>query len=146
MKVLFSFFSLSLLSFSFLPAQNLSTGNTWVGKTYGNEMPNVDEQRVLRQADMEYSQGDLEQAFLTLEEAYALNPASVQILLRRATLKKVLGMDNESKIDFQTASRMNPYAADLFGYNHSGNLINILSSNKRITKYLGKPQILFICN
>ncbi len=128
LKVFLCSFFLSLLCTNFLNAQNLSTGNTWVGKTYGNETPNVDEQRILRQADMEYSQGDLEQAFLTLEEAYALNPASVQILLRRATLKKVLGMDNESKIDFKAASRMNPYAADLFGYNHSGNIINVLSS------------------
>lgn len=120
---------LLLGSFNFMQAQILSAGNAWVGRTNNAETPNAEEQSILRQADMFYSQGDMEQAFLTLEEAYAHNPASVQILLRRAILKKVLGMDNEAQIDFKKANRLNPYAADLFGFNHSGNLINVLSSN-----------------
>lgn len=128
-KISFLLVLLNVLNINGLTAQNTTTGNTWSGKTYTTKLPNADEQRILREADMQYSLGNLDRAYLTLEEAYALNPTSVQVLLRRATLKKVMGMNKEAQDDFRIAERLNPYAADIFGFNHSGNLINVLSSN-----------------
>lgn len=128
MKMISRVLILCLLVTNSLQAQGLRSGNAWVGKTYAVSTPNADEQILLRQADYHYSMGDFERATILLDEAVNLNPNSPQALLRRATLNRVFELDALAEADVKRAYLYNPFAADLFGYNGGGGVLNVLAT------------------
>lgn len=110
-------------------AQSTGRSNNEIGRTNSNETARQNEQIVLRQADYLFNSGNFEAAIFALEEGFSLNPNSSQILLERALLKRRMGMDNEAEQDIRRAEMINPYAANLFGYNGGDNRMYVLSSN-----------------
>jgi len=84
-------------------------------------------QPLLIKAERQFRLLDLEGTFLTLESAVAQNPNSSEALLMRARIKKMIGMQTESEQDLMRANRINPYAANLYGYHGNGGLLKILA-------------------
>lgn len=119
---------LTVVSISFaLNGQNFgmrdfNTGRIVTVQNYGEAT-----QAFLRQADINYQNFDMEATFFSLENAVAQNPQSADALLRRATYKQRIGMETEAAQDFRLANRLNPYAADLYGYNGTHSILNILA-------------------
>lgn len=68
------------------------------------------------QADNLARRGQYEQAMMLYNEALTWDPYDVETLMRRGELKYRIGQFREAQQDFQTANRINPYLADLFGY------------------------------
>ena len=102
--------------------RDFNTGRIVTVENYGE--PN---QVFLRDADINYQQFDMEATFFALENAVAQNPYSADALLQRATFKKRIGMNTEAAEDFRLANRINPYAADLFGYNGTYSILNVMA-------------------
>ena len=111
----------SLLSQNF-GLRDINTGRIQTVSNYGE--PN---QTFLREADVKFQKLDLEGTFFALENAVAQNPNSADALLRRAVFKQRIGMESEAAEDFKLASRINPYAADLYGYNGNYSLLSIMA-------------------
>ena len=121
--------SLMLFLFPFgLIAQNAPMGNPWIDWNYTNKMYSRDNLRFLREAEVYEKNFDLEGAFFSLENAVAQNPNSADALLRRAVLKKKMGMVTEAAEDMQRANILNPYAADLYGYNGQHAILNVIAN------------------
>ncbi len=102
--------------------RDFNTGRIVAIENYGE--PN---QIYLREADINYQSFDLEETYFSFENAVAQNPNSANTLLRRAAFKQKIGMKTEAAEDFRRANRLNPYAADLYGYNGTYSLLNILA-------------------
>ncbi len=68
------------------------------------------------------------EALAALDRAVFEHPTSPIVLLQRARLRQMLGMDGEAAADYNLAKKYNPYAADIFGYNGDEAIINVLYS------------------
>ncbi len=119
--------SIFLMSHQILFAQTRRMNNTETGRTYAVENQSRTIQPLLQKADRQFRQADYEGTFLTLESAVAQNPNSAEALLLRARFKKLIGMQTESQADLKLANRINPQAANLYGYNGNNGLIKIIS-------------------
>ena len=108
-------------------AQTRRMNNTAGGQSYTSENQNRTVQPLLQKAEQQFRALDYEGTFFTLENAVAQNPNSPEALLLRAKFKKIVGMTMEAEEDFRMANRINPLAANLYGYNGSGGLLKILS-------------------
>lgn len=86
----------------------------------------------LRQAEIYIKQMNVEKALFELDLAVAQDPYHADAYLRRAMLKNRIGMRTEAQRDLQTALRLNPYVADLYGYNGPMSQINLLSTQWEI--------------
>jgi tetratricopeptide (TPR) repeat protein len=115
-----------LLAFS-SNGQTRRMTNPETGRSYSTQNQSQTVLPLLHLAEQQFRSFDLEESFLTLESAIAQNPFSPEALLLRARLKKMMGMTFEAELDYQLAHRMNPYVADLYGYNGNNGLLNILS-------------------
>lgn len=118
---------LLLLPFG-VDAQNRPMGNPWVDWNYTNKIYGRDNLRFLREAEVFEQNFDFEGAFFSLENAVAQNPNSADALLRRAIFKKKMGMQTEAAEDVRRAYGLNPYAADLYGYNGQYALLNVIAN------------------
>ena len=82
---------------------------------------------LLQEADRQIKALNFEEALLTLDHAVGNFPSSPEALISRAKYKMRVGMEREALIDFQKAERLNPYVADLYGFNGSIALLNVLA-------------------
>mgnify|MGYP000639523301 CR=1 FL=1 len=89
----------------------------WGGRTYVVQQYGVQNHYFARQADIAIRQFDFEGAFFALENAVASNPNSAEMLMRRAAFRRTFGMEHDASTDIRLVNRMNPYLADLHGYN-----------------------------
>ncbi|MFT4760189.1 MAG: tetratricopeptide (TPR) repeat protein, partial [Saprospiraceae bacterium] len=119
-----------------LSAQNMTLGNPWINLNNTDVQYGRDNQLFLRNADVSERLFDFESTYFALENAVAQNPQSADALLRRANFKKKAGMLTEAAADARLARIINPYAADLFGYNGQYAILNIIS-NKPETSFVG---------
>lgn len=120
----------TILIFISLPtlfAQTRRMNNTAAGQSFTSENQSRTVQPLLQQAEQQFRAMDYEATFFTLENAVAQNPNSPEALLLRAKFKKIVGMTMEAEEDLRMANRINPLAANLYGYNGSGGLLKILS-------------------
>ena len=114
----------------FLPfgmgAQNAPLGNPWIDWNYTSKMYGRDNLSYLREAEISEQTFDFEGTYFALENAVAQNYQSADALLKRAIFKKRMGMITEAAEDVRKAYGLNPYAADLYGYNGQYAILNII--------------------
>lgn len=108
-------------------SQTRRMNNAEIGRTYAIENQARTIQPLLQKAERQFRALDYEGTFFTLENAVAQNPNSPEALLLRARFKKMVGMQTEAQEDLQLANRINPYAANLYGYYGNGGLLKILA-------------------
>ncbi len=129
-------------------AQDTGYINPVEGKSHSNEIFAVDNFFHIRNSYLQQQLFDFEGAYISLETAVAQHPQSAEVLLQRAKFKKRFGMNTEAEADLRLANLLNPYAADLHGYNGSASILNViefepeqavveLSTYKRIGYYYG---------
>ncbi len=118
---------LILISQVNLFAQTRRMNNVETGQSYTSENQARTVQPLLIKAEQQFRALDYEGTFFTLENAVAQNPNSSEALLLRAKFKKLVGMTMEAEEDLRKANRINPLAANLYGYNGSGGLLQVLS-------------------
>jgi len=122
-------------------AQTQRMNHLSTGKTFTSDSKIETIQPLLQKADREFRSFDYEDTFFTLESAVAQDPGSAEALMLRARLKKMVGMHEEAKLDLKMANNINPYAADLYGYNGNWGLLNVLSIEpQESVKKLGDTQ------
>ena len=126
-QVLF-LFTLLVLSPS-LVGQLKTPEKPWKGRTYVVQQYGVQNHYFARQADIAIRQFDFEAAFFALENAVASNPNSAEMLMRRATFRQTFGMGYDASADIRMVNRMNPYLADLHGYNGPEGQLRLLDEN-----------------
>ncbi len=120
-------FSLLLL-FQF-PAFTQSTrmNNAVTGRTFTAENQLATVQPLLLQAERQFRTFDYEGTFLTLESAVSQNPNAAEPLVMRARFRRIVGMQHEAAADVERANRLNPYAADVYGYHGKSGLIKVMA-------------------
>ena len=128
-KILALFVLVSLYSTG--EAQDVRLGNSWLGKTNAQHVYGINNQLYVRQADMQFRMFNFERTLLALENAVAEFPESADLYLHRARLRRIFGMETEADQDVAIASRLNPYAADLYGYNGIYGMMRILDTAPR---------------
>ncbi len=119
-----------IMSGLFLPsldAQISQTGNAAAGKTYAPLSYGIRNNLMLRESDLQLQMSNFEEAYFALESAVAQNPLSAEVLIRRAAFKKRFGMVQEAEADLRLAQKINPYAADLYGYNGPLSVMNVMA-------------------
>lgn len=116
---------MSLGIVSMLSAQ-VHVDSPWSDRNYSVERMNSDNQIFLREAYLRYQFGDIEETFLALQNAADNDPQSPHALLQRAKFKRLIGMQTEADMDVRRANQLNPYAADLYGYNGQYSALNVL--------------------
>jgi tetratricopeptide (TPR) repeat protein len=131
MKTIHIFLAI-LLSSQFLTAQGLRNGQDQIGRDVTARSFGNDNLWHLRQAEILISQQNIERALFELDLAVAQDPYLAKAYLLRAKLKKQIGMQTEARQDLQTALRLNPYAADIYGYNGPFGQLNLLATQARI--------------
>ncbi|MEO1626592.1 MAG: tetratricopeptide repeat protein [Bacteroidota bacterium] len=116
-----------ILCQTFLSAQTRRMASPEQGRTFTTQNQNRTILPILQMADRQIRVLDYENAFLTLENAVAQNPNAAEAFLLRAKVKHIIGMSTDAAVDVQEAYRLNPYAADLYGYNGNSGLLRVLS-------------------
>ena len=112
-----------------LISQDVGTINPVEGKSHSNEIFAVDNYFYIRNAQLQQQLFDFEGSYLSLETAVAQHPQSADALIQRAIFKKRFGMVSEAEADIRLASLINPYAADLHGYNGPASILNVIEFN-----------------
>lgn len=107
-------------------SQHATTGTPWLGKTYTEQNFGVNNHSYVRLADMKLRQFDFEGAFFALENAVAQNPNSAEVLMRRAIFRQIYGMKREAAEDLKFVNRINPFIADLYGFNGTQGLLKLI--------------------
>ncbi|MBK8490854.1 MAG: hypothetical protein IPL49_08150 [Saprospirales bacterium] len=115
-----------------LSAQGLRNGQDQIGRNVTSQTYGNDNLWHLRQAEILISQQNIEEALLELDLAVAQDPYLADAYLLRARLKNQIGMQTEAQQDLQTALRLNPYAANLYGYNGPFGQLQLLATLRSI--------------
>jgi tetratricopeptide (TPR) repeat protein len=123
----FAIFFISLLLFNSLSAQTSRMNNAATGRNYSVEHRGQTIMPLLQEAERNYRSFQYEGTLFKLEEAVNQNPYSAEALLLRARFKKRMGMLAEAEADYKRANLINPYVTNLYGYNGTRDLLNILS-------------------
>jgi tetratricopeptide (TPR) repeat protein len=108
-------------------AQTRRMNNVEASQSYTSENQTRTVQPLLLKAEQQFRAFDYEGTFFTLESAVAQNPNSAEALLLRAKFKRIVGMTMEAEEDLRKANRINPLAANLYGYNGNSGLLQLLS-------------------
>ncbi len=72
-------------------------------------------------------QSDFEDAIIAYDNAIAQNPSFAEAYIKRAMAKYRLGWSAQAQQDYEYAVRLNPLAADLYGYKNHYRKLNILA-------------------
>lgn len=131
MKYPYILLSLLLIPF-LLTAQGFRNGPDQIGRDVSVQSFGKDNLWHLRQAEVLINQQNIERAMFELDLAIAQDPYLAKAYLLRAKLKRQIGMQTEARQDLQTAFRLNPYAADLYGYNGPFGQLSLLATPGRI--------------
>lgn len=83
--------------------------------------------------------GKFEEAILSYDNAIAQDPYFAEAYVKRAMAKYKLGWNARAQQDYEYAMRLNPYAADLYGYKNAYRKLNILAFESRELIY--KPDL-----
>ncbi len=119
---------LSILGFIYSDAktQNRLQRNLPIGRVYTTENMSRTIYPQLWEAEVQVQMLDHEQALIHLDNAIADNPGVAEAYILRARVKRMMGMAESARDDMKKASRLNPYSADIFGYNGINGLINAM--------------------
>ena len=107
--------------------QTRRMANSETGWSYTSENQAQSVMPLLQVSERFFKTYDFEEAFFALETAVSQNPSSPEALIVRAKFKRTLGMTADARVDYDKAHRLNPYVADLYGYNGSQALRNLLA-------------------
>jgi tetratricopeptide (TPR) repeat protein len=121
-----------LLLFTFLlilplMGQENEMGTPWTGRTLSSERGGTNELYLLQQGAIYNKQMKFEEMYFAYDKAVAKDPTSAIALINRAIFKKRFGMLSEAEEDYEDARRLNPYVADLYGYNGPFSILSILA-------------------
>ena len=83
--------------------------------------------RHLIMGDNLMKQGNFENAILSYDNAVAQNPYFAEAYIKRAIAKYRLGRLTEAQQDYAFATRINPYAGDLYGYGNNLRKLKVLA-------------------
>ena len=109
-----------------LPAQRIGDGFPATGRTFSVKNFGEDLMRQLIHADNLIRRYRWEEAILAYDNVIAQDPLFSDAYIKRALLKYKLGRTTEARRDLEIATRLNPYAADVYGYNgRSGQLAQL---------------------
>lgn len=109
-----------------LPAQRIGDGFPATGRTFAVENFGEDLMQRLVAADNLVRRYRWEEAVLMYDNVIAQDPFFSDAYVKRALLKYKLGRTSEAQNDIAMAARLNPYAADVYGYNgRSGQLAQL---------------------
>lgn len=72
-------------------------------------------------------QGDFEDAIIAYDNAVAQDPYFAEAYVKRAIAKYRLGWSTQAQQDYEYAARLNPFAADLYGYKNHYRKLNVLA-------------------
>lgn len=114
--------------YSSFQAQTRRMANPEQARTFTVQQQSRTNWPLLQKAEQEMRLFDFESSYFTLENAVAQNPYSAEALVLRARLKRLVGMEAEAITDLNLANRLNPYAANLFGYSGNSGLLQIMAS------------------
>lgn len=81
----------------------------------------------IRIADSHLARYDLIKALDALDLAVTNTQDNATAYLKRALVKQLLGMNEQAAQDFNAANQINPYIADLMGYNGKGGTLSLLA-------------------
>lgn len=107
-------------------AQTSRMNNSQVARTYTVEHQGQTNLTLLQEAERNYRSFQFEGTLFAIENAVAQNPYSAEALIMRARFKKRVGMISEAEADMEMARRINPYIADLYGYDGNSGLLKLL--------------------
>jgi tetratricopeptide (TPR) repeat protein len=110
-----------------ISAQENEMGTPFIGKTYSQQNAGRNNLLYLQQANLQDQLMDFEKTFFALENAVAQNPQSALAYLKRAQFKQRFGMLSEAQTDYKMATRLNPFAGDLFSFNNPYSVLNVIS-------------------
>lgn len=110
-----------------LLAQTTRMNNAQLGRTYSAESQLNTVQPLLMEAERRFRTFDYEGTFLVLESAVAQNPNVAEPLVMRARFRRLVGMQHEAAEDIKRANELNPYAADVYGYNGKSGLTRVMA-------------------
>lgn len=79
------------------------------------------------QGDNLLRRGKFEESILEYGNALVVDPYFAEGYIKRALAKFRLGWMNEAQKDYQKASKINPYAADLYGYSGNTGRLRLLA-------------------
>lgn len=128
-RICFILFAIILCLSVFNPAsraQGTKLGTQKVAGISPQQNFGIDNHFLLREAERQVRLLDFEQADITLDYAVAQNPQSIDALVQRAKYNKMLGRRAKAEADINLVNRLNPYAADLYGYNGPRGILNVL--------------------
>ncbi|MCB0592986.1 MAG: tetratricopeptide repeat protein [Lewinellaceae bacterium] len=83
--------------------------------------------RHLIMGDNLMKQGNFENAILSYDNAVAQNPYFAEAYIKRGIAKYQLGRLSEAQQDYAFATRINPYAGDLYGYGNNLRKLKVLA-------------------
>ena len=118
-------FILLATTIAFTQTRRMNT--TLHSRSYTLETQNRSTLLLLQEAERKFRALDYDGTFLTLENAVAQAPYSPDALLMRARFRNIVGMQTEAEMDVRLANKINPLAADLYGYYGNKGLLKILS-------------------
>ena len=122
-------------------AQGLSQSNSTVLPSYTNRGYADDNLWHMHNARFFQENFNFEGALLSLDNAVAQNPQSADALIARAIFRRKIGRDKEAQVDYLKAYSLNPYAADLYGYNGPYGLLKVISNEpNRAFQQLSLPR------
>ncbi len=128
MKTIIKIVGLALLLFwaQVIIAQKntaLSSGNIIKSQQqYGNSLLGH-----VARGDYQARQGNFQEALLSYDQAIAQDPAFAEAYIKRALMKYRLGWTEQARRDYDFASRLNPYVADLYGYGNHFRKLNVIA-------------------
>ena len=107
--------------------QSTRIDNVMSARTYSTEVQTPSVLPLLQTAERQFQRLDLDGTFLTLENAIAQDPYSADALVMRAKFSKLIGRQSKAQVDLEMANRINPLAANLYGYYGSEGLLQVLA-------------------
>ncbi len=134
-----NFFLLAILILPFTGfAQRIGDGFPGAGNAFSAENYGEDIMKHLVDAEQLIRRYRWEEAVLAYDRAIAQDPWFSDAYLKRAILLQKLGRTTEASRDLQMANRLNPYIADLYGFNgRQGQLAQLAYAPQ---EYLGALQ------
>ncbi len=80
-------------------------------------------------SDNFFRQGKFEEALNSLDYALSQDPYFAEAYIKRAIVKHKIGRTSEAQDDFERATKINPYAAELYGFTGPLKRLNILAAD-----------------
>lgn len=111
----------------FLLVAQIQTGTPWMNQPSPGIMLEENGQEFIRQAEMHSQLYDIERATLAFDNAVNFAPNSLEALVRRAVFNRRIGRLEEAELDINKVNKLNPYAANLYGYYGHNSMLKLMA-------------------